>query len=47
MRYYPIGKLVTPASWIRNFIVSHSAYKHDSVVSDEINYDLAKAIDEM
>jgi len=42
-----IGKLVTPASWIRNFIVSHPAYKNDSVVSDEINYDLAKAIDEM
>lgn len=42
-----IGKLVTPASWIRNFIVTHPAYKHDSVVSDEINYDLAKAIDEM
>jgi len=42
-----IGKLITPASWIRNFIVTHPAYKNDSVVSDEINYDLAKAIDEM
>jgi glutamate--cysteine ligase catalytic subunit len=42
-----IGKLVTPASWIRNFILSHPAYNNDSVVSDEINYDLAKAIDEM
>jgi glutamate--cysteine ligase catalytic subunit len=41
------GKLITPASWIRNFIVTHPEYNNDSVVSDEINYDLAKAIDEM
>jgi glutamate--cysteine ligase catalytic subunit len=38
---------VTPADWIRNFITSHPAYKNDSVVSEEINYDLAKAIDEI
>lgn len=30
------GELVTPATWIRNFIRSHEAYKGDSVVSDEI-----------
>lgn len=41
------GQLVTPANWIRDFITSHPAYKKDSVVSDEINYDLAKAVDEM
>ena len=41
------GQLQTPAAWIRRFITSHPAYKHDSVVSDEINYDLVKAIDEM
>jgi len=41
------GKYVTPAAWIRNFILKHPAYKHDSVVSEEINYDLAKAIDEI
>lgn len=41
------GDLVTPASWIRNFITSHPAYKKDSKVSDEINYDLAVAFDEM
>jgi len=41
------GTLCTPATWIRNFIINHPAYKHDSVVSDEINYDLMKAIDEL
>lgn len=38
---------MTPAAWIRQFIVQHPAYKQDSVVSEEINYDLVKAIDEM
>ncbi|CAE6431302.1 unnamed protein product [Rhizoctonia solani] len=41
------GSLQTPATWIRNFIRSHPAYKHDSVVSREVNYDLVKAIDEI
>lgn len=31
-----IGELVTPATWMRNFVRSHPAYKGDSVVSDEI-----------
>ncbi|KAF7793913.1 hypothetical protein EIP86_005035 [Pleurotus ostreatoroseus] len=39
--------LGTPASWIRNFVRTHPAYKHDSVVSKEINYDLFVAVDEM
>ena len=30
------GELMTPASWTRNFIRKHPAYKHDSVISDEI-----------
>ena len=42
-----IGTLRTPATWIRNFVRSHPAYKHDSVVSQEINYDLMVAVDEM
>lgn len=37
------GELVTPATWMRNFVRNHPAYKGDSVVSDEINYDLMKA----
>lgn len=42
-----LGSLVTPATWMRNFVHSHPAYKHDSVVSQEINYDLFVAMDEM
>lgn len=34
------GELVTPATWMRNFVRTHPAYKGDSVVSDEIAYDL-------
>ena len=41
------GSLTTTATWIRNFVRSHPAYEFDSVVSQEINYDLLKAIDEM
>lgn len=41
------GQLQTPATWIRNFVRSHPAYKFDSVVSEEINYDLLKEVDEM
>jgi glutamate--cysteine ligase catalytic subunit len=41
------GELLTTATWIRNFVRSHPAYKFDSVVSQEINYDLVVAIDEM
>ncbi|KAI8871656.1 glutamate--cysteine ligase catalytic subunit-like protein [Ramicandelaber brevisporus] len=38
------GKLLTDAAWIRKFVDEHPAYKHDSVVSAEVNYDLLKAI---
>ena len=31
---------MTTATWIRNFVRSHPAYKFDSVVSAEINYDV-------
>ncbi|KAF9646777.1 glutamate-cysteine ligase catalytic subunit [Thelephora ganbajun] len=41
------GKFQTPATWIRNFVRSHPAYKFDSVVSEEINYDLLKEVDEI
>ncbi|WWC71056.1 uncharacterized protein I206_105009 [Kwoniella pini CBS 10737] len=47
IKYRAKGQLVTPATWIRNFITSHPAYKSDSNVTDEINYDLVKAIDEI
>ncbi|KAG9046203.1 hypothetical protein FS837_004874 [Tulasnella sp. UAMH 9824] len=41
------GTLKTTATWIREFVRSHPTYKFDSVVSQEINYDLCKAIDEI
>lgn len=42
-----VGTLSTPATWIRKFVASHPDYKKDSVVSQVINYDLLKAVDEM
>jgi len=34
------GELLTPATWMRKYVQSHPAYKHDSVISDEIAHDL-------
>jgi glutamate--cysteine ligase catalytic subunit len=39
-----IGELVTPATWMRNFVRNHPAYQHDSVVSDEIAYVLQRSV---
>jgi len=41
------GRLLTAATWIRNFVTSHPDYKNDSVVSQIINYDLLVAVDEI
>lgn len=41
------GELLTPATWMRNFVRSHSEYKQDSVVTKGIAYDLMKACDEI
>lgn len=41
------GTLKTAATWIRDFVRSHPAYKLDSVVNQEINYDLMVAVDQM
>jgi len=38
-----IGDLMTPASWLRKFVRSHPKYEGDSVVSQEIAYDLTIA----
>jgi glutamate--cysteine ligase catalytic subunit len=37
------GELVTPATWMRSYVRSHPAYRNDSVVTDEIAYDLMMA----
>ncbi|KAM0752181.1 GCS-domain-containing protein [Meredithblackwellia eburnea MCA 4105] len=39
------GSLITTATWMRNFVRSHPAYNFDSVVSEEINYDLIQRLD--
>jgi len=37
------GELVTPATWMRKFVAEHPDYKKDSVISEEIAYDLMVA----
>ncbi|KAF6203999.1 hypothetical protein GE061_002338 [Apolygus lucorum] len=39
------GQLLTTASWIRQFVRQHPSYKQDSIVNEEVNYDLLKTID--
>ncbi|RIB21386.1 glutamate-cysteine ligase-domain-containing protein [Gigaspora rosea] len=41
------GKIQTTATWVRNFVRSHPNYNHDSIVSQEINYDLIKMLDKI
>ncbi|SPO28439.1 probable gamma-glutamylcysteine synthetase [Ustilago trichophora] len=39
------GKLMTTATWIRQYVRNHPEYKGDSVVSQKINYDMIKQLD--
>ena len=41
------GKRMTTACWMRSFVAKHPAYKDDSVVTDEIAYDLVKTCDDI
>lgn len=41
------GTYWTAAKWIRNFVQTHPEYQKDSVVSDEITYDLVKAVEQI
>lgn len=41
------GELWTGAKWIRHFVRAHSAYRQDSVISEEICYDLIHAVEEI
>ncbi|XP_070789044.1 glutamate--cysteine ligase catalytic subunit isoform X2 [Pituophis catenifer annectens] len=34
------GELMTAARWMREFVANHPEYKHDSVISEEMNYSL-------
>lgn len=42
-----IGKLWTTAKWIRHFVQEHPEYKHDSAVSEHVNYDLVRAVEKI
>lgn len=41
------GKIPTGARFIRNFVLNHPAYKQDSVVNNEIAFDLLSMIDSL
>jgi len=41
------GEVLTTAGWMRKFIRSHPKYQNDSIVTEEINYDLLKKCTEI
>ncbi|KAI9753149.1 MAG: bifunctional tryptophan synthase trp1 [Chaenotheca gracillima] len=41
------GELWTGAKWIRHFVRSHPEYNRDSVVTDTMNFDLIKAVEQI
>lgn len=41
------GKLLTAASFIRDFVKAHHDYQHDSIVSEIVNYDLIKTLNDI
>lgn len=41
------GKLWTAAKWLRHYIGNHPGYNHDSDLSDDVQYDLLKAVEQM
>ena len=38
---------MTTARWMREFVTKHPDYKHDSVVTEKINYDLISLCDKI
>ncbi|EGF79020.1 hypothetical protein BATDEDRAFT_35498 [Batrachochytrium dendrobatidis JAM81] len=38
------GERMTAAAWTRDFVTKHTDYKHDSVVSESMTYDLCRAV---
>jgi glutamate--cysteine ligase catalytic subunit len=39
------GELWTAAKWLRHFVREHKSYEKDSVVNEEVSYDLVKAVE--
>lgn len=38
------GEIKTGARYIRDFVMNHPSYAHDSVVSEQISFDLMSSI---
>lgn len=38
------GELQTAAKWIRDYVENHPSYRHDSVIPEDLNYDLLKVL---
>eukprot|EP00752_Nemacystus_decipiens_P005836 g5272.t1 len=47
LRKRAAGEVMTTAAWLRHFVRSHPGYRMDSVVTDEIAYDLVMACQEI
>lgn len=47
LRKRAAGEVMTTAAWLRKFVTTHPGYKKDSVVTDEIAYDLVIACQEI
>jgi glutamate--cysteine ligase catalytic subunit len=47
LRQKSSGDLMTNAKFMRHFVLNHPAYKQDSIVSEEINFDLFCEIDKI
>ncbi|KAJ2863021.1 glutamate--cysteine ligase [Coemansia aciculifera] len=41
------GKLCTLATWMRKFVQEHPDYRHDSVVSPTVNYDMLRTLNDI
>ncbi|KAF8639152.1 hypothetical protein AX17_001641 [Amanita inopinata Kibby_2008] len=41
------GTYITTAAWIRNFVRSHPKYLSDSIISEEVGFDLMVAVDKI
>lgn len=39
------GRLLTTAAWLRKYVSLHPLYKHDSVISQELCYDIVEICD--
>ncbi|CAM9936650.1 unnamed protein product, partial [Ectocarpus fasciculatus] len=47
LRKRAAGEIMTTAAWLRKFVTTHPGYGKDSVVTDEIAYDLVLACQEI